>query len=42
MMRPAAAPLFREKIAKAYEGKFGITPRVYECKPSAGAGELAS
>jgi galactokinase len=42
MMKPAAEPLFREKIAKAYEGKLGITPRVYECKPSAGAGELKS
>jgi galactokinase len=39
MMRPAAAHLFRQQIAQAYQGRFGIAPRIYDCNPSAGAGE---
>ena len=39
MMSPAAAPLFRQRIAQAYEGRFGIAPRIYDCNPSASAGE---
>jgi galactokinase len=39
MMRSAAAPLFRQQIALAYEARFGLTPKIYECNPSAGAGE---
>ena len=31
---------FRHNIARAYEEKFEITPKMYECRPSAGAGEV--
>ena len=31
-----------EAIARAYEGRFQITPQIYECKPSAGAGEVTA
>ncbi|HEV3197220.1 MAG TPA: galactokinase [Bryobacteraceae bacterium] len=40
MLRPDAAPRFRQEIATAYEGKFGVKPAIYPCEPSAGAGEL--
>jgi galactokinase len=39
MMHAAAAPHFRQQIAQAYEGRFGVAPRIYDCNPSAGAGE---
>ncbi len=39
MLRPDAVPAFPEQITRAYEAKFHLTPRSYECKPSAGAGE---
>src|ERR1017187_7932921 len=39
MMRAAAAPLFRQQIARAYESRFGVAPRSYDCNPSDGAGE---
>jgi galactokinase len=42
MLRPDAAAHFRTEIAAAYEKQFEITPRVYECRPSAGAGEVAA
>jgi galactokinase len=41
MVREDAAAAFAVKIARAYEGKYGVTPRIYPCKPSAGAGEAA-
>jgi galactokinase len=40
MLRPDAADRFREDISRAYEERFQITPRIYECRPSAGAGEV--
>jgi galactokinase len=42
MLRPDAADRFREEIARAYEERFQITPRIYECRPSAGAGEATT
>jgi galactokinase len=39
MMRSGAAPLFRHQIARAYESRFGVAPRIYDCNPSDGAGE---
>jgi galactokinase len=42
LLRADAAPRFREEIARAYEERFGMTPRVYECRASAGAGEVAA
>ena len=40
MLRAESAAPFRAKIAKAYEQQFGITPRIYSCEPSEGAGEV--
>jgi galactokinase len=40
MVREDAAAAFAAKIAQAYESKYGVTPRVYPCKPSAGASEV--
>ncbi len=40
MLRPDAAEEFRSGIASAYSKRFGITPRIYSCRPSAGAAEL--
>ncbi len=42
MIDSAAAPRFCEEIARAYEKRFQITPHMYECKPSAGAGEVTA
>ncbi|HUP04822.1 MAG TPA: galactokinase [Bryobacteraceae bacterium] len=40
LMSREAVPAFREQIARAYHGRFGIQPRSYVCNPSAGAHEL--
>lgn len=40
LLRPDAAGRFREAITAAYEQRFGITPQIYPCTPSAGAGEV--
>jgi galactokinase len=40
MLRPRAFEKFLSEITSAYAGRFGITPRIYSCKPSAGAAEL--
>jgi len=40
MMRTDAATAFRKDIAQAYEQKFHVTPRIYSCEPSDGAGEV--
>jgi galactokinase len=42
MLRPDAVARFGQEIARAYERQFHVTPRVYACKPSAGAGEVKS
>jgi galactokinase len=39
MLRAEAAANFGERIASAYQGRFGAVPAIYDCKPSAGAGE---
>jgi galactokinase len=39
MLSPIAVAPFRQAIERAYESEFHVTPAVYECKPSAGAGE---
>jgi galactokinase len=31
---------FGEEISRAYHERFGIEPKVIECKPSDGAGEV--
>jgi len=40
MLRPDAVDRFREEIARAYRERFNVEPRIYECRPSAGAGEV--
>ena len=40
VLRPDAADGFKAQISRAYEERFRITPRIYDCRPSAGAGEL--
>jgi galactokinase len=39
MVEAERAAAFREEIAAAYQDRFGVSPTVIECKPSAGAGE---
>src|SRR4051812_9984876 len=41
MLRSDAAGRFREEISRAYEAKFNITPKIYDCRPSTGAGEVS-
>jgi galactokinase len=40
LVRPEDVAEFSERITEAYKQKFGITPTIYPCKPSAGAGEV--
>lgn len=40
LLRAEAAAAFGEKIVAAYLAKFQVTPQVYACNPSDGAGEL--
>jgi galactokinase len=38
MLRPAAVEAFSAQIALAYQRRFQVTPKIYRCNPSAGAG----
>jgi galactokinase len=40
MLRPDAVERFAEEVARAYQRQFQMTPQVYACRPSAGAGEV--
>ena len=40
LVRPDAAAAFRENIIRAYGERFHRIPQIYECRPSAGAGEV--
>ena len=40
MLRPEAVAKFENEIAAAYQKRFGVTPKIYGCKPSAGADEV--
>jgi len=40
LLRSDAAEAFEEQITAAYQAKFEVTPLVYACQPSDGAGEL--
>jgi galactokinase len=40
MVRPDAALPFQAAISHAYQTRFHLTPEIYPCRPSAGAGEL--
>jgi galactokinase len=40
LLRTETAASFRESVARVYERHYGVTPRVYSCEPSEGAGEV--
>jgi galactokinase len=40
MLETGAAERFRAAMSAAYEARFDVTPRMYDCRPSAGASEL--
>lgn len=40
LLDPGAQNRFEETVKAAYKQKFGIDPLIYECHPSAGAGEV--
>ncbi len=40
LVRADASGLFRERVAKAYRDRFTLDPKVYECRPAPGAGEI--
>ncbi len=40
LVDPGAVDAFRTKVAAAYEQRYQISPRMFECKPSAGAGPV--
>ncbi len=40
LVRPGSVAEFSARITEAYKARFGITPSVYPCRPSAGAGEV--
>ena len=40
LVRPESVAEFSARITGAYKARFGITPSVYPCRPSAGAGEV--
>jgi galactokinase len=40
LLRADAAKTFEEKMVAAYQAKFQVTPSVYACRPSDGAGEV--
>jgi galactokinase len=40
MLRPDAVARFGDAVARAYQRRFQLTPQIYACRPSAGAGEV--
>ena len=40
LLRAGAGGQFRRAITHAYEERFGVTPQIFECRPSGGAGEI--
>jgi galactokinase len=40
LLHAESAASFRASIARAYQQKFGVIPRIYSCEPSEGAGEV--
>lgn len=41
MVKRESAAVFGEVISAAYQARFGVVPKVIECRPSAGASEVA-
>jgi galactokinase len=42
MLRPDAVEAFGRRIARSYQRRFQVTPKIYRCNPSAGASEVTS
>jgi len=42
MVHPGAVLRFQAVISEAYQSRFGLTPDIYPCRPSAGAGEVTA
>ncbi len=42
MLHPNAVPDFDSRITAAYRERFGLTPQIYPCRPSAGAAEVTN
>ena len=40
LMRRGTGENFAAEICKAYHERFGVMPRIYNCRPAAGAGEI--
>jgi galactokinase len=40
LLRQGAGARFRAAISRAYQERFSITPQIFECQPSSGAGEI--
>jgi galactokinase len=40
LLRRGAGERFQPAVAKAYQERFGLTPEIFECHPSRGAGEI--
>jgi galactokinase len=40
LVDPDAVDAFRTTLSAAYREKFQVTPQIYECRPSAGAGPV--
>jgi galactokinase len=40
LMRQGSGENFAAEISRAYHERFGVIPRVYHCRPAAGAGEI--
>jgi galactokinase len=41
LVRPEAVADFEARLTQAYRDRFGLTPQVFRCRPSAGAGEIS-
>jgi galactokinase len=41
LMRPGIEQVFRERVTLAYESEYKVTPEIYPCIPSPGAGPLS-
>jgi len=42
MVQPEQALRFQAAISEAYQKRFGLTPEIYPCRPSAGVGEVTA
>jgi galactokinase len=40
LLRPGERDRFAAEIASAYDAEFQVAPQIYDCQPSAGAGEI--